>query len=101
MSEVLQTERLILRKLTLNDTDFIIELVNSPGWLQYIGYRNIHTTEDALKYLQDGPLKSYGVNIPADYLSLLKSIEGLAVGGKSDGKTYQAEGILMLTPAAK
>ena len=59
MSEVLQTERLILRKLSLNDTDFIIELVNSPGWLQYIGYRNIHTTEDAIRYLVDGPLKSY------------------------------------------
>lgn len=62
MTEVLQTERLMLRKLTLDDTDFIIELVNSPGWLQYIGYRNIHTTEDAEKYLQDGPLKSYELN---------------------------------------
>lgn len=62
MSEVLQTERLILRKLTLDDTDFIIELVNSPGWLKYIGYRNIHTTEDAVKYLQDGPMKSYEQN---------------------------------------
>lgn len=62
MTEVLQTERLILYKLTLNDTDFIIELVNSPGWLQYIGYRNIHTTEDAIRYLEDGPLKSYEQN---------------------------------------
>ena len=62
MSEILQTERLILHKLTLNDTDFIIELVNSPGWLQYIGYRNIHTKEDAIRYLVDGPLKSYEQN---------------------------------------
>ncbi len=62
MTEILQTERLILHKLTLNDTEFIIELVNSPGWLQYIGYRNIHTTDDAEKYLQDGPLKSYDRN---------------------------------------
>lgn len=62
MSEVLQTERLTLRKLNLNDTAFIIELVNSPGWLQYIGYRNIHTTEDANKHLEDGPLKSYEQN---------------------------------------
>lgn len=62
MAEVLQTERLILRKLSLNDTDFIIELVNSPGWLQYIGYRNIHSTEDAIRYLKDGPLKSYEEN---------------------------------------
>lgn len=62
MTEVLQTERLMLRKLTLHDTDFIVELVNSPGWLQYIGYRNIHTEEDAIKYLQDGPMKSYEQN---------------------------------------
>ena len=62
MPEVLQTQRLILRKLKLNDTAFIIELVNSPGWLQYIGYRNIHTTEDAIRYLEDGPLKSYEQN---------------------------------------
>ena len=62
MSEILQTERLILRKLSMDDTEFIIELVNSPGWLQYIGYRNIHTTEDALKYLQGGPMKSYVQN---------------------------------------
>lgn len=62
MTEILQTERLVLRKLSLNDTAFIIELVNSPGWLQYIGYRNIHTTEDATKYLLDGPLKSYDQN---------------------------------------
>ncbi|WP_373553971.1 GNAT family N-acetyltransferase [Haliscomenobacter sp.] len=62
MADILQTERLIFRKLTLNDTEFIIELVNSPGWLQYIGYRNIHTTEDAVKYLQDGPMKSYAQN---------------------------------------
>ena len=62
MPEVLQTQRLILRKLNLNDTAFIIELVNSPGWLQYIGYRNIHTTEDAIRYLEDGPLKSYEQN---------------------------------------
>ncbi|MDX2072272.1 MAG: GNAT family N-acetyltransferase [Haliscomenobacter sp.] len=62
MSEILQTERLILQKLTLNDTEFIIELVNSPSWLQYIGYRNIHTKEDAIRYLEDGPLKSYEQN---------------------------------------
>lgn len=62
MPEILQTQRLILRKLSFNDTDFIIELVNSPGWLHYIGYRNIHTTEDAIRYLGDGPLKSYEQN---------------------------------------
>ncbi len=46
------TERLLLIELTLNDTEFIIELVNTEGWLKFIGNRNIKTKEDALKYIQ-------------------------------------------------
>ncbi|RWY49514.1 N-acetyltransferase [Mucilaginibacter gilvus] len=53
------TERLIIRQLTLGDTGFIIELLNSPGWLKFIGDRNVHNTDDALNYLTNGPLKSY------------------------------------------
>jgi len=62
MSPILQTERLYLRALNLEDAAFILELVNSPGWLKYIGYRNINTIEDAQNYLLDGPLKSYSMN---------------------------------------
>ncbi len=46
------TERLTLSELTLNDTEFIIELVNTEGWLKFIGNRNIKTQEDAVKYIQ-------------------------------------------------
>lgn len=62
MNCILETERLRLREFTLEDTAFIIELLNSPGWLQYIGDRNIKTEEQAAAYLQNGPLKSYGKN---------------------------------------
>lgn len=56
---VLETERLKLRKCVSTDTDFIITLVNTPGWIQYIGDRNIHTQSDALNYLVKGPFLSY------------------------------------------
>ena len=46
------TERLLLSELTLKDTEFIIELVNTEGWLKFIGNRNIKTKEDAIKYIQ-------------------------------------------------
>jgi RimJ/RimL family protein N-acetyltransferase len=59
---ILETERLSLREFTLNDTAFIIELVNTPGWIEFIGDRNIKTTEQAKEYLQNGPLKSYELN---------------------------------------
>jgi RimJ/RimL family protein N-acetyltransferase len=62
MNYILETERLILRQFTINDAKFIIELVNSPGWIENIGDRNIKTEEQAREYLQNGPLKSYEVN---------------------------------------
>lgn len=62
MNYILETERLRLREFTLNDTAFIIELVNSPGWLQYIGDRNVKTEEQAMTYIENGPLNSYRLN---------------------------------------
>ena len=38
---VTRTDRLTIAQFALADTDFIIELVNSPGWLEFIGDRNI------------------------------------------------------------
>lgn len=62
MKYILETERLTLREFTVADAPFILELVNSPGWLQFIGDRNIKTTDQAIAYLQNGPIKSYAEN---------------------------------------
>ena len=62
MNYILDTERLRLREFTINDSKFIIELVNSPGWLEFIGDRNIKTEEQAKTYLENGPIKSYKEN---------------------------------------
>ena len=62
MTYIIETERLRLRKFTLEDHVFIIELLNSPGWLEFIGDRNVHTPEQARRYLENGPLKSYLVH---------------------------------------
>ena len=62
MEQILGTERLILRHFNVQDTAFIIQLLNSPGWIMFIGDRNVHTDEDATKYLLNGPMKSYEVN---------------------------------------
>lgn len=57
--EVARTERLIIRWLTPDDAPFFRSLVNSPGWIKYIGQRNIHTDAEALAYLEAGIFKSY------------------------------------------
>jgi RimJ/RimL family protein N-acetyltransferase len=76
---ILETDRLTLRKFTLNDTAFIIELLNSPGWLEFIGDRNVRTKEEAIAYLQNGALKSYSEN--GFGLSMVETkTEGLPIG---------------------
>lgn len=45
------TERLILSPLENKDNSFIFELLNTDGWIKFIGNRNIHSNEDALAYI--------------------------------------------------
>jgi len=72
MTIILQTERLTLRHFTMADAPFIVTLLNSPNWLQYIGDRNIKTVADAQSYLLQGPLLSYVVSGFGLYLVELK-----------------------------
>jgi RimJ/RimL family protein N-acetyltransferase len=74
MKPILETERLFLREFPLDDTAFIIELLNSPGLIKYIGDRNIKTEQQALAYLHNGPLKSYQQN--GFGLSMVEKKEG-------------------------
>lgn len=59
MKKILETEHLLLVEFEVTDARFIMELVNCPTWLQYIGNRQIHTLVDAKQYLLNGPIASY------------------------------------------
>lgn len=48
----IETERLILRPIDLEDADFMIDLMNSKGWLKFIGDRNVSNKKDAEDYIQ-------------------------------------------------
>ena len=52
MYKQLATERLFIRPIQLADANFIIALVNTEGWLKFIGDRNIHDQKDAEIYIQ-------------------------------------------------
>jgi [ribosomal protein S5]-alanine N-acetyltransferase len=56
---VLETGRLILRQLTEEDAEFIVELLNDPAFLRFIGDRNVRTIEDARRYILTGPTAMY------------------------------------------
>src|ERR1035437_9696825 len=70
--DIIETERLILSHFTPADTAFIIELLNTESWKQFIGDRNIKTEEDARNYLLNGPMKSYAQNNFGLYKVILK-----------------------------
>lgn len=56
---VLETDRLLLRHLTTDDAEFILELLNEPSWLRFIGDRGVRTLDDARAYIVDGPVAMY------------------------------------------
>lgn len=47
----MQTERLMLQPLENADKLFIYELLNTAGWIEFIGSRNINTVDDAVAYI--------------------------------------------------
>lgn len=75
---VLETERLSLRRLTTDDAAFILELVNEPAWLEFIGDKNVHSLDDARNYILNGPIGMYERLGHGLYLVELK--QGTAVG---------------------
>jgi RimJ/RimL family protein N-acetyltransferase len=56
---VLRTERLLLRRFTVDDAEFILTLLNEPSFLRYIGDKKVRNLEDARQYILNGPVASY------------------------------------------
>jgi RimJ/RimL family protein N-acetyltransferase len=75
---VLETDRLTLRRLNLDDAAFILELVNEPAWLEFIGDKNVHSLDDARNYILNGPMEMYERLGFGLYLVELK--QGSAIG---------------------
>ncbi len=47
-----ETERLLLRPTGIEDSGLILELLNMPKWLRFIGDRNVKTLEEAHAYIE-------------------------------------------------
>lgn len=75
----IETERLLIRQYTIKDAPFIYKLMNSEGWIQNIGDRNIKTIEDAEAYMQKNYLSSYEKHGFGPYLVSLKA-DGTPLG---------------------
>jgi [ribosomal protein S5]-alanine N-acetyltransferase len=57
--KVLETDRLVLRWLDVDDAPFIVELLNDPSFIRFIGDKGVRTLDEARTYILNGPVASY------------------------------------------
>jgi len=75
----LETKRLIISEISVEDAPFFYDLVNDPVWIQFIGERDVKTITDAENYLRNKVIPSYKKNGFGFYLVSTK-IKNQAIG---------------------
>jgi RimJ/RimL family protein N-acetyltransferase len=58
----LQTPRLVLRPFRAADAAFIVELLNDPGWLRFIGDRHVRDEAGAAAWIENRLQAAYRAN---------------------------------------
>lgn len=90
---IAETSRLLIAKITLDDAPFMIELLNTPNFIKYIGDRKVKTVEEAETYLKNGILKNYGEFGFGFYKLLLKEENNKAIGTSGLVKREQLDDV--------
>lgn len=57
--KILETKRLILQKISIDDARFILKLLNEPSFIRNIGDRGVRTLKDARDYISNRLIASY------------------------------------------
>ena len=68
-----ETERLFLKPTTVDDAEFVLRVMNTPKWHEYIGDRNVKNINDAKEYIlakMHPTLRKHGFS---NYTMILKS----------------------------
>lgn len=118
--KVYETERLFLSPTSADDAAFVLELLNSPKWIQNIGDRNVHSLKEAKDYITNRMLpqleklgfsnytlirKSDGAKMGSSGLYNREGIEGVDIGfamlPEFEGKGYAFEAANKLMTLAK
>lgn len=56
---LLHTERLIIDEVSAADAPAVLELLNEPDFIRNIADRGVRTLEQAVAYIEQGPMASY------------------------------------------
>ena len=77
--KVLETGRLILRWISVEDAEFILRLLNESSFVRFIGDKGVRSIDDARDYILRGPVDSYERFGFGLYLTELKD-DGVPIG---------------------
>ena len=56
---IVETNRLVLREVTVDDAEFILELLNTPKFIKYIGDRGVRSINDSREFIDTQYRQSY------------------------------------------
>jgi len=76
---ITESERLILREVEQADAPFMLELVNDPDWIRFIGDRKVHDLESAGEFIRTRFEKPYRENGIGLWLMVEKTT-GMSIG---------------------
>lgn len=113
MENNILTERLSMDLVKTEDHDFIMALINTKGWLDFIGDRNVHSTAEANAYIIkiiNTPdlfywvVRMKGENLPVGIISFIKRsyLESFDIGFaflpafNGNGYAYEAAKAVLL-----
>jgi RimJ/RimL family protein N-acetyltransferase len=57
--KIAETERTIIREITAGDAEFILDLLNQPSFIRYIGDRGVRTAAEARDFIENRYRRSY------------------------------------------
>ena len=72
MEVKINTERLLIQAMTIIDAGFMLQLMNTPTWINHIGNRQIYDNTAASNYIVNNIINSYHVNGFGLYLVKIK-----------------------------
>ena len=84
-----ETERLVLKPTSEEDAQFILELLNTPKWIAFIGDRNVNTLEDAKAYI-DKRIAAQFTKLGYGNYTVIRKSDGIKLGSCG---LYDREGL--------
>lgn len=76
---MIETERLVMRPLTVDDAPFYLQLVNEPSFIENIGDKGVRTLDEARNAIVTGPM-AMQQGLGYSLMLVLQKSDGAAIG---------------------